>query len=112
MTKRIALKLLSYPVIPGHRALTAARRVLRYVGNDSRFTCLDCPIGGRDREDNGPKCRRTRSCDRQATAQTIALAVDNGQHPFGPWKCLMQRAMDGEHVVTFDGPFAALQGDE
>lgn len=96
MTKRIALKLLSRPAIPGHRALTAARRVLRYVGNDARPACDDCPIGGR--EAAGPKCRRTRSCDRQCAAQTLTLDIDNGRHPWGPWRCLMQRAADGEQI--------------
>jgi len=89
MTKRIALKLLTYPVIPGHRALAAARRVLRYVGNDPRPACDDCPIGGRE---GGAQCPRTRSFDRQCAAQTLALDIDNGRHPWGPWRCLMQRA--------------------
>jgi len=93
MTKRIALKLLARPV-GARRTLTAARRVLRYVGNDPRPACDDCPIGGR--EAAGPRCPRTRSCDRQCAAQTLALDIDNGRHPWGPWRCLMQRAESGE----------------
>lgn len=92
MNKRIALKILT-SANPHRRAaaravLAAGRRVMRYAWRDDSPRCADCPIGGRD--ENRKTCTRTRTCDREATAETLAMDVACGRYPWGPWRCAMQ----------------------
>lgn len=101
MNKRIALKVIR-SANPHRRAaayavLAAGRRVARYARRDDSPRCADCPIGGRD--ENRETCVRTRTCDREAAAETLAMDVAYGRYPWGPWRCAVQVA-SGEGAGT------------
>lgn len=74
------------------------RKLLRAISRLGRLrcepeNCLDCP-------QPSPGCPNGKTCNRSAEAFSLAMAIETGQHPWGDWKCLMQRAAEGEDVTT------------
>jgi hypothetical protein len=48
-------------------------------------------------------------CDFDAGTFSLAMAVENGRHPWGAWKCLMQRAAEGTLTEAELAGFARLR---
>lgn len=62
----------------------AVRRVMRVP---LASCCPDCPVP----VPGPPRCPHTRTCDRLCAAQSLAMDLDTGRYPWGPWRCAMQR---------------------
>ena len=65
------------------QVVAAASRIFarRVVGE----CCGTCPMPSAG-------CPRGRECDLWETAATLLLDIDHGHHPWGAWRCVMQRA--------------------
>lgn len=54
--------------------------------------CDDCPVGGVDAL--GRVCPSADNCDVMERAALVQLDMAHGRHPWGEWKCVMQRAVE------------------
>lgn len=93
MNLRVARKIVRragrppYTVGQAHRALRRVHGWLYGLMVPREDGCPDCPMPS-------PDCRNGARCDLEARAFSLAMALDMGRHPWGPWRCLMQRAAD------------------
>ncbi len=66
-----------------HRAQVRLRRAHRAPA------CASCPMPA-----NG--CKNGRTCDAYERGAGLLMDIELGRHPWGTWRCLMQRAAVGE----------------
>lgn len=90
MNSRIARKITSrahpdrYSAAKVLQAITIARRRLALSPPPSLL--CNCPAD--------PACRRFGVCNAEAGLDTLEMAIVHGQHPWGDWKCVVQRAAE------------------
>lgn len=87
MNARLAKKITRLAQPGRYPAATVLRAIAYRERRCSRIAvplcCGDCPAD--------PACRRFAVCDEEAQLMGLALDIDNGRHPWGSWRCQMQR---------------------
>lgn len=96
MNSRIARKILrrcwlgsgpeTYSRPQVYRALRVYRR---WEGRKLGPACGHCPI---PTDNEGTRCANARICGIGCTADVLRMDLELRRHPWGDWKCLIQRA--------------------